>query len=61
MYGKIEEKINSNFVHRYASDCMISSLKMHKLPTVGGGIPPSHTLPPRSLRSLGLGRSAPSQ
>ena len=30
------------------------------LPTVGGGTPPSHTLPPRSLRSLGLGRFAPS-
>ena len=24
------------------------------LPTVGGGTPPSHTLLPRSLRSLGL-------
>ena len=53
-----------NFLLRYAPDCTFSSRKIKKLPTVGGGTPPSpsHTLPPaRSLRSLGLGRFAPSQ
>ena len=50
-----------NFLSRYAPDCTILSPKMQKLPTVGGGTPPSHTLPPRSLRSLGLGRFAPSR
>ena len=33
---------------------------MQKALTVGGETPPSHTLPPRSLRSLGLGSFAPS-
>ena len=37
----------------FFSDCTIYSLKMLKLLTVGGGTPPSHTLPP-------LGRFAPS-
>ena len=28
------------------------TLILEKVPTVGGGIPPSHTLPPRSVASL---------
>ena len=47
-----------NFLSRYAPDCTILSPKIQKLPTVGGGTPPSHTLPPppppRSLRSLAI-------
>ena len=42
-----------NFLLRYALDCTFSSRKMKKLPTVGGGTPPSHTLLP-------LGRYGPS-
>ena len=53
-----------NFLSRYAPDCTILSPKMQKLPTVGGGPPPSHTLPPSvaslprawSLRSLAISR-----
>ena len=45
-----------NFLSRYAPDCTILSPKMQKLPTVGGRTPPSHTLPPRSLRSLAISR-----
>ena len=53
-----------NFLSRYAPDCTILSPKMQKLPTVGGGTPPSHTLPPSvaslprawSLRSLAISR-----
>ena len=47
-----------NFLLRYAPDCTFSSRKMKKLLTVGGGHPPPAA---RSLRSLGLGRFAPSQ
>ena len=47
-----------NFLLRYAPDCTFSSRKLKKLPTVGGGTPPPTA---RSLRSLGLGRFAPSQ
>ena len=56
--------LSQNFLCRYAPDCTISSPKMQKLPTVGGGNPPSHTLPPPpsvasrprawSLRSLAI-------
>ena len=45
-----------NFLSRYVPDCTILSPKMQKLPTVGGGTPPSHTPPPRSLRSLAISR-----
>ena len=41
-----------NFLSRYAPDCTILSPKMQKLRTVGGGTPPSHTLPPPSIASL---------
>ena len=37
-----------NFLLRYAPDCTFSSRKMKKLPTVGGGTPPS----PRSVATL---------
>ena len=40
--------------YRYAPDCTFFKSKIKKLPSVGGGKPPSHTLPP-------LGRYAPSQ
>ena len=45
----------------FAPNCTINNIKMQKALTVGGGTPLSHTLPPCSLRSLGLGRFAPSQ
>ena len=50
MSFSVEE--NAVFIHKFSKN----------LPTVVGGTPPSHTLPPppRSLRSLGLGRFAPS-
>ena len=44
---------------RYAWNRTIASIKIKKLPTVGGGNPPP-PLPPRSLRSFGLGPFAPS-
>ena len=49
MSFSVEE--NAVFIHKFSKN----------LPTVGGGTPPSHTLPPlaRFARS-GLGRSAPS-
>ena len=51
-----------NFLLRYmyAPDGTFSSRKMKKLPTVGG-TPLPYPPPARSLRSLGLGRFAPSQ
>ena len=48
MSFSVEE--NAVFIHKFSKN----------LPTVGGGTPPSHTLPPSLARSLGLGRFAPS-
>ena len=42
----------------YVGMPQIAHQKMKKLPTMGGG---THPPPARSLRSLGLGRFAPSQ
>ena len=57
-------QVQISLLYRYAPDCTFSSRKMKKLPTVGGGTgdtPLPHPPPARSLRSLGLGRFAPSQ
>ena len=48
MSFSVEE--NAVFIHKFSKN----------LPTVGGGTPPPTPSPPRSLRSLGLGRFAPS-
>ena len=39
---------SQNFLSRYAPDCTVSSPKMQKLPTVGGGTPPPTPSPPLS-------------
>ena len=63
-FHAIQYILSLNFLSRYAPNCTIWSPKMQKLPTVGGGTPPCHTLPPLvaslprawSLRSLAISR-----